>query len=285
MLSVKSTYCNRLKATEQVLHWNFCCLQLVVSGFNHLCTSTSWWWSLWQPLLIFYIIFGLFVRKQKWVNFLISVLFIHSCDCDGKKKHSRRLFVVFNNLSNKSFGLVMVTRTESETLSWCTGTEVISTISALCHVWLSPPGLGPLVRMDVPSMAFRAWFRCWRLSASWLQSPGTDITSTAPVSTTLAPGCSKRYHSAQQLLASPPARSKSNSQWWLKAMHTLLIDYGCYCNQWICQKMLNYPFKWVPQQVGFGIWCDWVIRTAEVEGYIRFTVPVMWWDQWELSDL
>lgn len=92
----------------------------------------------------------------------------------------------------KSVWLLMVTW-QSQTLwklcshrtSSCTETENI--LAAVCHIWLSPPGVGPLVRMDVPSTVFRGWFLCWRPSASWLLSPGTDITSTAPVSTAFSP--------------------------------------------------------------------------------------------------
>lgn len=60
--------------------------------------------------------------------------------------------------------------------------------SSVCwtQVSLSCLDIGPLVRTDVPFTLSRGWYRFWRPSVSWLLSRGTDITSTAPVST--------RYH-------------------------------------------------------------------------------------------
>lgn len=122
----------------------------------------------------------------------VPVLFNPSCECDDHWKLYFLGLQVSILAPDKSVWLLMVTW-QSQTLwklcshrtSSCTETENI--LAAVCHFWLSPPGVGPLVRMDVPSTVFRGWFLCWRPSASWLLSPGTDITSTAPVSTTFSP--------------------------------------------------------------------------------------------------
>lgn len=147
-----------------------------------------------------------------------------------EKEHFHRLFVFSNFGSsslNKSFGLSMVTWTEIETCPVALGLRVTH-LTLSSRSWpfgqdgCALHGFQGMISVlaSISFMAAIAWDRYHQYCTSEYNALAKYLHLDAVNGITLP------SHYVTLQLASAPARSKTNSQWWLKAMHPLLWLWG-----------------------------------------------------------